>query len=1342
VASKEENFYEIRRELAKYDLPNLDWMWAGGTKNSFTIDKDGIAQVILTLSDNPVIRKRRMGGVPPLTIDDFKIVQSDTFSPYRKDPFGENLPKLIERMSDTSRPELVFVNANGEQIQLRVARDAKGNSLGYLERQRQQPISDFPVGQEPKPWFPVPQEFGYVLEARRINEPYIYASIYDPAEENLSILNFESVADELNPDKQVVKTALDLRKPDGGGVDVNPENVWVKISDTGGNPLQETTSRMIPSEAQTQIDQIINPTQYFRLSELVPSGPIPKRTIMYEGQPFAFTKAETDAMFTDFATNEWRSKASYYVTDDRFNREVIRRQNIAKQQLAEVKDMENDNRRFYEFTTAPSKKKQTKRNTITSKQQRLAFEKATARARDRYLEMLDEIEDFQYSKTVWDSRVSANKKVAYLDNWFEQTDSTREILNPASGDVGMLLSTEPTTASLSNVLPNLPGGNSRIKLRNYLKQYEEGGGKAVLSEADAKVRRGLLEERWLETDNSKIMQREQRLRIANEKVLKEKEKSIRGLLTAYYKAQSDFKTSKVADALEAEAARNSARQSLVNEFSLDAETATQRQIVGATEKKLKETQAELQAGPFVEDLPDRAGRLEAARSQSKMYEAAQQRTKPQNIPGTTAADFAKAQKQDVFKPGDVGGVDETIAFRDDLQKELAWIESIQSKESLVRDATLSSLHDLQYSEKVGAEGLSVLKKQLVQAEKAMAKELDKVNKNLKNMATFSNSYVKEETALERGRQAFDSATTSTGPEDVPVLMAKVKDFEDFRNRSAAMKETIRKNKIPKNASSQEIQNSLAAIKTEYDLFIDKATAMAAIATDSTVTPAIQKVAANWIAVNLEYQKAVTALSDAQQMKLIADGLTRRTYLGPKGQKREGAELQYGVGLNMIETDWVTTFDQGMVQLSKQFPTLQIAEPIAEFVKNVHRIETPAIARELNMFIGRYTRFFKAYATLSPGFHVRNAISNGFMLFAAGGNPRYLMEGLQLSKSLNEASRLGKNVEEWILGLPLEKQAKARIAVMASYASGGGNVADNLRQLYMSGRLINNPLTRTSKGFGQWIEGHSRFMLAYDGAAQGMDFGQSAARVQRFLIDYEDISTLDASLRQIIPFWMWTSRNLPMQIQNMWINPRAYQIYYSAKRNFRDDKEGDIVPAWMTEMGAWKLPFGQNVYAAPDIGFNRIESDIAQLRDPVRLLSNVNPLIRLPIELTGEKQLFSNKRFSKTPVEVTGGIAPAVQPLMELFGYGQTGANNRKFVNDKAYYALRNLIPLLGRAESLSPSTPTEPGAESSNPLFGLLGIPAKEITPKMQQSELLRRQFAMQELAKIFTTLNNPPEQP
>ncbi|NDG32910.1 hypothetical protein EB118_22930, partial [bacterium] len=619
---------------------------------------------------------------------------------------------------------------------------------------------------------------------------------------------------------------------------------------------------------------------------------------------------------------------------------------------------------------------------------------------------------------------------------------------------------------------------------------------------------------------------------------------------------------------------------------------------------------------------------------------------------------------------------EQVQLAKELEQEVAWIQAVQLKEQNVKTAMAGAVRK-------EIEEIDKETKLLTQSEKELAKINKKQTETLRKMTNLGN-VKKEETALENARQAFDAAQTATTPEDVNLALQKIIEIDNLLKSSAKVRATLK---------SIKGKDGYDAFVTEFQMFVDEATKFGKIAIDPSVDKNIRDQATKWLMANTEYYKQVAILTSQEHVARIASGLTKSSYVkevvGKDGKVRqevvEGVRVPENSRLGyFVDTDFVTSFDDGMVQLSKQFPTTQVAPQIAEFVKNVHRLQEPAIARELNMFLGKYTRFFKAYATLSPGFHVRNSISNGFMLFAAGGNPRYLMEGLQMSRSLNEASRAGKSVEQWLESLPLAKRAKAEIAVRASFASGGGNAADNLRQLYMSGRLINNPITRGSKGLGQWIEGHSRFMLAYDGAMQGMDFNTSSARVQRFLIDYEDLSTLDKSLRQIIPFWMWTSRNLPMQIQNIWLNPRAYQIYGNAKRNFRDDKEGEVVPTWMQEMGAWKLPFGRNIYAAPDIGFNRLQSDINMLQDPARFLSNVNPLIRLPIELTGERQLFSNKRFSQTPVEVTGGAGAALQPLMELLGYGETGAGGKKFVNDKAYYALRNLIPLLSRAESLSP----------------------------------------------------------
>lgn len=417
------------------------------------------------------------------------------------------------------------------------------------------------------------------------------------------------------------------------------------------------------------------------------------------------------------------------------------------------------------------------------------------------------------------------------------------------------------------------------------------------------------------------------------------------------------------------------------------------------------------------------------------------------------------------------------------------------------------------------------------------------------------------------------------------------------------------------------------------------------------------------------------------------------------------------------------FDDGFVQLSEYFPNIGVQKELAEIVQNVHRLQDPAVVRELSKFLSNYTRFFKAYATLSPGFHIRNAMSNGFMLFAAGGNPLRLSEGLQWSRTWTQASKNGDTFEKWILTVPEASRENVKNAFLAAAASGGGMT----EEVFAKGALWG---TKTSRKVGQRLEQHSRFMLAYDGIASGMDFHTAAARTRRFLIDYENVSSADQVLRQVIPFWMWTSRNLPMQVQNIWLNPRAYQVYGAVKRNLRDDDENVAVPQWMREIGAFKLPFGDNMYATPDFGFNRIEAQIQEFKDPTRLLSNLNPLLRLPIELAGGRQLYSNRPFSDTPVEVEGGVSSAVQPLLEALGYGQTGPTGKKFVDDRAYYALRNLLPFLATAERLNPSIPTYQQRGTGNQFLGFLGAPVRQVTGQMQASERTRREKELQQAVK------------
>lgn len=588
--------------------------------------------------------------------------------------------------------------------------------------------------------------------------------------------------------------------------------------------------------------------------------------------------------------------------------------------------------------------------------------------------------------------------------------------------------------------------------------------------------------------------------------------------------------------------------------------------------------------------------------------------------------------------------------------------------------------------------------------------------------------VTKQGVLARAQTAFDSATIAITENHV------LKAQSDLN----AVEEVLRNLKQFKGKKITE--ENLPNIAKEMDVFLKHVQPLLKSVAGPDVDKTIQGLTVKYINSYTEYLRTAADLGEMEQLASLAQGIGLNVrYIGSKGKVLSGADSKdiSPMFRGALNEEFLLGFNKGFVELSKNFPNVGVAPEIAEMVHNVHRLSDPAVLSELNRFLGRYTQFFKAYATLTPGFHVRNGISNGFMLFAAGGNAKYLMEGLGLSRIFNEAINQGLSVKQFLETVPKEQRFYVGEAIKASSQSGGGNSSELLASLYSKSRFTNNVATRTSRKVGANIETHSRFMLAYDGIKQGMDANTAAARVRRYLIDYEDLSTLDKSMRQIVPFWMWTSRNLPMQVQNIWMNPKAYQIYSNLKRNFTDENsENDNVPIWLKEMGAFKLPFGQDLYATPDMGFNRIQSDINMLQDPRRFLSNVNPLLRLPIELTGDRQLFSNKRFSTTPVEVTGGVGSAMQPLMEALGYGETGSTGKKFVNDKAFYALRNLLPQLGQAERFSPSTPTGQQSGIGNQQLGYLGIPVRQITPEMKSSELKRREFEMQGALRNYLAVN------
>ena len=394
-----------------------------------------------------------------------------------------------------------------------------------------------------------------------------------------------------------------------------------------------------------------------------------------------------------------------------------------------------------------------------------------------------------------------------------------------------------------------------------------------------------------------------------------------------------------------------------------------------------------------------------------------------------------------------------------------------------------------------------------------------------------------------------------------------------------------------------------------------------------------------------------------------------------------------------------------------FPGLQAPQDVVDSFQSVLRnFSTKQGTNDVFDFLGGYTRFFKAYATLSPGFHVRNAMSNGFAMLSADANIKNLKDGLVLWK------RYRDNPKTWLEGLSPKQARDAQAALEASFSTGSGRTKDMLAGVGQ-GKLTDNRALQISQAVGQRVEGSSRFMLSYDGIIKGMDSGQAGARVTKYLFDYSNPSMIDEKLRNIVPFWTWMSRNLPLQLVNRWTNPRAYIAYENFVKSVSQDSSNDAVPQYMREAGAFKIANG--LFLQPDLGFNRVQQTVTEAGDPARLLSYVNPALRLPAELSGNRKYYNNQSFSDKPQELKGASA-LLAPLLQMAGMTTTGANGSQYTSDKTKYAIGNLIPTFAQGDRLFPST--EGGNQKRASSWATwMGIPIKQLTPNMEKSEKLRR---------------------
>src|SRR5690606_8936785 len=232
--------------------------------------------------------------------------------------------------------------------------------------------------------------------------------------------------------------------------------------------------------------------------------------------------------------------------------------------------------------------------------------------------------------------------------------------------------------------------------------------------------------------------------------------------------------------------------------------------------------------------------------------------------------------------------------------------------------------------------------------------------------------------------------------------------------------------------------------------------------------------------------------------------------------------------------------------------------------------------------------WRGYAVASPGFLNRNLLGGVFNNFLANVDPEAYKQYSRLSSAANRGLHPLKNRTS-------QKWAEAYdAAVNSGILTGGqsaGEVAARMGQGYSANPFSTNfaPVRAVRKGgeMGENFLRGSLFMDVY--VKTGGDVDAAIAAVHKYHFDYDDLSAVERSvMRRLVPFYTWTRKNLPLQIEMMARNPKAYNRFTQAKNNIEFlSAEEESVPGYFEENFGIRLPWtrqGGNVYWLPDLPF--------------------------------------------------------------------------------------------------------------------------------------------------------------
>ena len=334
-------------------------------------------------------------------------------------------------------------------------------------------------------------------------------------------------------------------------------------------------------------------------------------------------------------------------------------------------------------------------------------------------------------------------------------------------------------------------------------------------------------------------------------------------------------------------------------------------------------------------------------------------------------------------------------------------------------------------------------------------------------------------------------------------------------------------------------------------------------------------------------------------------------------------------------------------------------------------------KEIGSFLKTYDSVhntWKGLATyVNPAFHSRNAVSNVYQN-AIGGvkSPVSYVKAAVLQAGLNGekanpklislvkktfGDKAAKNVDETVV-----KMQKKYYEPFLEQGLGGGTYFGSDIQKSVSQEL--NPtllgsetlglVSRGGRGVGSTVEGNARLTHFINKIDKGFTHKAAAKEVRKYLFDYEELTPIEKEVfKRIVPFYTWTRKNIPLQLENV-INKPRYALGVGKMATEVEKSTGvpsikkNVLPEWLQK--ASPVIIGQDekgIKVAKLEGYIPItDLDLLEPKETLKQLgSQITPLIKTPFELLANKNIFLDREIEEVEGDKADLLRLHVNPYL-------------------------------------------------------------------------------------------------